>query len=68
MRFFMGSPLYQFFNLAVAPAMNAALGEEAFVLGREGKVEGDFVGRVSSWGLALKIPDLTGEGHFGGSN
>ena len=48
MRFFMGSPLYQFFNLAVAPAMNAALGEEAFVLGREGKVEGDFVGRVSS--------------------
>ena len=38
----------QFFNLAVAPAIEAALGEEAFGLGRAGKVEGDFVGRFSS--------------------
>ena len=48
MRFCTGGRLYHFFKLAVAPAMDAALGEEAFGLGRAGKVEGDVVGRFSS--------------------
>ena len=46
MWFCMGRRLNQFFNLAVAPAMNVALREEAFGLVWAGKVEGDFVGRL----------------------
>ena len=46
--FRMGGRLNKVFNLAVAPAMDAALGEEEFGLGWAGKVEGDFLGRFSS--------------------
>ena len=49
MRFRTGGRLSEFFNLAVAPAMDAALGEEeAFGMGQTGKGEGEFCGRFSS--------------------
>ena len=44
--FHTGARLYQFFNLAIASEMDALLGEEAFGLGRAGKVEGGLTGGV----------------------
>ena len=49
MRFCMSGWLSKFFNLAIAPTIDAALGQEEFGLGQgAGKGEGRFGGRFYS--------------------